>query len=80
MQRLQDTIAVVAGASRNVGRGIALVLGGGGATVYVTGRSVRGREPTTWYGWGIIEETAEMVTTDVDGRQPPAFSVVDKHE
>jgi NAD(P)-dependent dehydrogenase (short-subunit alcohol dehydrogenase family) len=40
MQRLKDKIAVVTGASRGGGRGIALVLGEEGATVYVTGRSV----------------------------------------
>jgi NAD(P)-dependent dehydrogenase (short-subunit alcohol dehydrogenase family) len=45
-QPLQGTIAVVTGACRGAGRGIARVLGEAGATVYVTGRSVRG-EPTT---------------------------------
>ncbi|ASO21487.1 NAD(P)-dependent dehydrogenase (short-subunit alcohol dehydrogenase family) [Actinoalloteichus hoggarensis] len=59
--QLRDTIAVVTGASRGVGRGIAEVLGENGATVYVTGRSSRatgsptGRPET-------IEETAERVT------------------
>jgi hypothetical protein len=48
---------------------------GDGATVYAIGRSVRGGEPTTWYGWGTMEVTAELATTDVDGQQPPAFSV-----
>jgi NAD(P)-dependent dehydrogenase (short-subunit alcohol dehydrogenase family) len=42
MQRLKGKVAVVTGASRGGGRGIALVLGEEGATVYVTGRSVRG--------------------------------------
>src|SRR4051812_50229954 len=36
---LSDTVAVVTGATRGVGRGIALVLGECGATVHVTGRS-----------------------------------------
>lgn len=36
---LKDKIAVVTGASRGAGRGIAVVLGEAGATVYVTGRS-----------------------------------------
>jgi dehydrogenase/reductase SDR family member 1 len=40
-------IALVTGASRGVGKGIALALGDTGATVYVTGRSVAGGEPTT---------------------------------
>jgi NAD(P)-dependent dehydrogenase (short-subunit alcohol dehydrogenase family) len=39
--RLRDTIAIVTGASRGAGRGIALELGAAGATVYVTGRSTR---------------------------------------
>src|ERR671922_1849915 len=44
--RLQGKVVLVTGASRGGGRGIARVLGEEGATVYVTGRSVRG-EPTT---------------------------------
>lgn len=39
-RRLQGTVALVTGASRGVGRGIALGLGEAGATVYVTGRTV----------------------------------------
>jgi NAD(P)-dependent dehydrogenase (short-subunit alcohol dehydrogenase family) len=37
--RLDETVAVVTGATRGVGKGIALALGDAGATVYVTGRS-----------------------------------------
>jgi len=55
------TIAIVTGASRGAGRGIALALGDAGATVYVTGRSVKG-SPTTENLPGTIEETAELVT------------------
>jgi len=51
----------VTGASRGGGKGIALVLGEEGATVYVTGRSVRG-EPTTLGRPGTIEDTAEELT------------------
>src|SRR5678816_597461 len=58
---LHGKVAVVTGASRGAGRGIALALGGEGATVYVTGRSVRG-EATTENLPGTIEETAEAVT------------------
>jgi NAD(P)-dependent dehydrogenase (short-subunit alcohol dehydrogenase family) len=61
VQRLQGKIAVVTGASRGAGRGIARVLGKEGAIVYVTGRSVRG-EPTTLGRPGTIEDTAEEVT------------------
>jgi NAD(P)-dependent dehydrogenase (short-subunit alcohol dehydrogenase family) len=53
-------VAVVTGASRGAGRGIALVLGETGATVYVTGRSLRGS--TTENIPGSIDETAEAVT------------------
>ncbi|SEQ86093.1 NAD(P)-dependent dehydrogenase, short-chain alcohol dehydrogenase family [Solimonas aquatica] len=38
---LQNTVAVVTGASRGAGEGIALALGAQGATVYVTGRSLK---------------------------------------
>ncbi|GAC1356344.1 MAG: SDR family NAD(P)-dependent oxidoreductase [Herpetosiphon sp.] len=58
MHRLTGKVAVVTGASRGGGRGIALVLGEAGATVYVTGRSVRGQEGDPLY---TIDETAEMV-------------------
>jgi len=58
---LQGKVAVVTGASRGAGRGIALVLGEAGATVYVTGRSVRG-QPTTEDLPGTVEDTAEAVT------------------
>lgn len=54
-------IALVTGASRGAGRAIALELGSAGATVYVTGRSVRG-EPTTDNVPGTIEDTAADVT------------------
>jgi NAD(P)-dependent dehydrogenase (short-subunit alcohol dehydrogenase family) len=51
---------VVTGASRGAGRGIAYELGAAGATVYVTGRSVRGA--TTDNRPETIEETANGVT------------------
>jgi NAD(P)-dependent dehydrogenase (short-subunit alcohol dehydrogenase family) len=57
---LVDKIALVAGATRGAGRGIARMLGEAGATVYCSGRSTRstptpGRPET-------VEETAELVT------------------
>jgi NAD(P)-dependent dehydrogenase (short-subunit alcohol dehydrogenase family) len=61
MSRLRDRVAVVTGASRGAGRGIAQVLGSEGATVYVTGRTVR-NQPTVPEHPHSIEETAEEVT------------------
>ncbi|HYC62002.1 MAG TPA: SDR family oxidoreductase [Thermoanaerobaculia bacterium] len=60
-KRLEGKVAVVAGATRGAGRGIATALGEAGATVYCTGRSVAGSlgmkgRPET------IHETAEIVT------------------
>jgi len=60
---LQDKVAVVAGATRGAGRGIARMLGAAGATVYCTGRSVRGR-PATPGRPETLEETAELVTAE----------------
>ena len=61
MKPLQGKIAVVTGASRGAGRGIAFQLGSAGATVYVTGRSVEGA--TTDNRPETIEETADGVTS-----------------
>lgn len=61
MRPLEGKIAVVTGASRGAGRGIARQLGSAGATVYVTGRSVKGE--TTDNRPETIEETAEEVTS-----------------
>jgi NAD(P)-dependent dehydrogenase (short-subunit alcohol dehydrogenase family) len=57
---LSGKVALVAGATRGAGRGIAVELGAAGATVYVTGRTTRSQRsemnrPET------IEETAERV-------------------
>src|SRR5690348_17162848 len=60
-QLLQGKIALVAGATRGAGRGIACALGEAGATVYCSGRSIRG-QPATAGRSETIEETAEMVT------------------
>jgi NAD(P)-dependent dehydrogenase (short-subunit alcohol dehydrogenase family) len=57
---LTGRIAVVAGATRGAGRGIACMLGEAGATVYCSGRSVRGHPAGTRAE--TIDETAEMVT------------------
>jgi len=62
MQQLKGKVAVVTGASRGGGRGIALVLGEEGATVYVTGRSVTGDSTRPDLPGTTIEDTAKQVT------------------
>jgi NAD(P)-dependent dehydrogenase (short-subunit alcohol dehydrogenase family) len=57
---LRGKVVVVAGATRGAGRGIALMLGEAGATVYVTGRSTRGKSAMAGRPES-IEETAELV-------------------
>jgi NAD(P)-dependent dehydrogenase (short-subunit alcohol dehydrogenase family) len=64
MKSLEGKVAVVAGATRGAGRGIACMLGEAGAIVYCTGRSTRGRPNMTGPLAGRpenIDETAEMV-------------------
>jgi NAD(P)-dependent dehydrogenase (short-subunit alcohol dehydrogenase family) len=58
---LKGRVALVAGATRGGGRGIAVALGEAGATVYGTGRSTRERRSEIDRA-ETIEETAEMVT------------------
>lgn len=58
---LRHQVAVVAGATRGAGRAIAVELGAAGATVYCTGRSVRGQRSDI-NRVETIDETAEMVT------------------
>ena len=57
---LNGKVAVVAGATRGAGRGIATELGAAGATVYVTGRTTAG-EPSEMNRPETIEETAALV-------------------
>jgi NAD(P)-dependent dehydrogenase (short-subunit alcohol dehydrogenase family) len=61
MARLDARIALVTGASRGAGRGIATVLGAEGATVYVTGRSTRERPSVEDFPHA-VEDTADEVT------------------
>lgn len=59
-QPLKDKVALVAGATRGAGRGIAIELGAAGATVYCTGRTTRARR-SEYNRPETIEETADLV-------------------
>src|SRR5688572_4994892 len=71
-KKLTDRIAIVTGASRGAGRGIAVELGAAGATVYVTGRTTRDEPAGTYDAFlaqghltkmpGSIDDTADEVT------------------
>jgi NAD(P)-dependent dehydrogenase (short-subunit alcohol dehydrogenase family) len=75
---LRDRVAVVAGATRGAGRGIAAALGEAGATVICTGRSTRDKGGSVRSDYAgrseTVEETAELVTS-LGGRG--AAAVVD---
>ncbi|MFD0712989.1 SDR family oxidoreductase [Paenibacillus sp. GCM10027626] len=60
MKPLIGKVALVAGATRGAGRGIAIELGAAGATVYVTGRTTRAQS-SEYNRPETIEETAELV-------------------
>lgn len=60
--QLTGKVALVAGATRGAGRGIAIELGAAGATVYVTGRTTRSQISEYERPAETIEETAELVT------------------
>jgi NAD(P)-dependent dehydrogenase (short-subunit alcohol dehydrogenase family) len=80
---LTGRVALVAGATRGAGRGIAVELGRAGAHVYVTGRSARGA-PSPMQRPETIEETAELVAAAggtatavrVDHGQPPEVAAL----
>ncbi|WP_239135339.1 SDR family oxidoreductase [Streptomyces sp. SID12488] len=59
--KLAGRVALVAGATRGAGRGIAVELGAAGATVYVTGRSTR-QQRSEYDRPETIEDTADLVT------------------
>ena len=59
MKELQGKVALVTGASRGAGRGIAFELGKAGAIVYVTGRSSSKKSTNNWPG--TINDTASLI-------------------
>ena len=56
-QPLVGKIALVTGATRGIGKGVALQLGEAGATVYITGRTLKSKD-----GMGSLEDTANEVS------------------
>lgn len=63
MGALDGKVALVAGATRGAGRGIALELGAAGAHVYVTGRTTR-QQRSEYDRPETIEETAELIEAE----------------
>jgi NAD(P)-dependent dehydrogenase (short-subunit alcohol dehydrogenase family) len=80
---LEGKVALVAGATRGAGRGIAVALGEAGATVYCTGRTTR-EQRSEYDRPETIEETGELVTAAggtgialaVDHRDAPAVEAL----
>jgi NAD(P)-dependent dehydrogenase (short-subunit alcohol dehydrogenase family) len=68
MMALTGKVAVVTGASRGIGRGIALALGANGATVYVTGRTLTA-------GVGALPGTVGETAAEVDRRGGTGIAV-----
>src|SRR4029079_16157834 len=60
---LEGRVALVAGATRGAGRGIARALGEAGAIVYCTGRRTTGN-PSPYNRPETIDETAAMIVRD----------------
>lgn len=61
MRPLEGKVALVTGASRGAGRGIAVELGKAGAAVYITGRSLQGKSTNDWPG--TLDETLSQINS-----------------
>lgn len=70
---LTDSICLVTGASRGIGRGIALQLGEAGATVYITGRTLKPR------GDGAVGGSLEETAAEIERRGGKCHPVVCDH-
>ncbi|VDP96259.1 unnamed protein product [Trichobilharzia regenti] len=58
--KLEGCVCLVTGATRGIGKGIAIELGQAGAIVYITGRTLK---PDGKNIGGSLEETAEIITS-----------------
>lgn len=76
---LRGQVALVTGASRGIGRGIALQLGEAGATVYVTGREPKNSDSKDGSNLPTLDKTANEIT-ERGGRGIAAYCDHSNHD